>query len=178
MMSQERHWKLDALARQAGISPRTVRYYVQRGLLPPPVFRGRDTAYSEEHLLRLRAIRRLQERFLPLDAIQRELEQRSLAELQALAEGRAEVAPVSRLSLSESKQMPALSSERRDGEQWQSTDSFNRDDLLILAKVADQAHSWIFAQARDPNPHGSGPTEIPSPNPRPPVAPNPATRNR
>ena len=119
MHAQERHWKLDALARQAGISPRTVRYYVQRGLLPPPVFRGRDTAYSEEHLLRLRAIRRLQERFLPLDAIQRELDQRSLAELQALAEGQEEVAPVSRLTLSESKLMPALSSERRDGEQWQ-----------------------------------------------------------
>ena len=31
----------------------------------------------------------------------------------------------------------------RDGESWQSTDSFGRDDLLLLGKVADQAHSWI-----------------------------------
>lgn len=34
----------------------------------------------------------------------------------------------------------------KDGDQWKSTDSFGRDDLLVLAKVADQAHSWIFAQ--------------------------------
>ena len=31
----------------------------------------------------------------------------------------------------------------RDGEEWKSTESFGRDDLLLLAKVADQAHSWI-----------------------------------
>lgn len=31
----------------------------------------------------------------------------------------------------------------RDGEQWKSSDSFSRDDLLVLAKVADRAHSWI-----------------------------------
>lgn len=31
----------------------------------------------------------------------------------------------------------------KDDDQWKSTDSFGRDDLLVLAKVADQAHSWI-----------------------------------
>lgn len=31
----------------------------------------------------------------------------------------------------------------REGNQWRSTESFGRDDLLLLAKVADQAHSWI-----------------------------------
>ena len=31
----------------------------------------------------------------------------------------------------------------RDGEQWRSTESFGRDDLLLVAKVADRAHSWI-----------------------------------
>ena len=36
----------------------------------------------------------------------------------------------------------------RDGEQWQSTDSFGRDDLLLLGKVADKTHSWIFAQSQ------------------------------
>jgi Ca-activated chloride channel family protein len=84
----DRTWKLEELARDAGVSPRTVRYYVQRGLLPAPVFRGRDTAYSHEHLTRLRAIRRLQERFLPLDAIQVELERRTPHELDELARGK------------------------------------------------------------------------------------------
>ncbi len=70
-------FKLDDLAAAAGVSRRTVRYYVQRGLLPAPPFRGRDTVYTEAHLLRLQAIRRLQEQYLPLDAIQAELERRA-----------------------------------------------------------------------------------------------------
>lgn len=77
----DREYKLEELAHKADVSPRTVRYYVQRGLLPAPVFRGRDTAYSGEHLLRLRAIKKLQEQFLPLDAIQAELERRSAREI-------------------------------------------------------------------------------------------------
>ena len=83
----ETSYKLDELAAAAGVSPRTVRYYVQRGLLPAPAFRGRDTAYSGEHLLRLRAIKRLQESFWPLDAIQAELEKSSREELEDLAAG-------------------------------------------------------------------------------------------
>src|SRR5205085_1627713 len=30
--------------------------------------------------------------------------------------------------------------------QWQSSGSFGRDDLLLLAKLADQAHTWICRQ--------------------------------
>ena len=33
----------------------------------------------------------------------------------------------------------------KDGEQWKDSTSFGRDDLPLLAKVADQAHTWIFA---------------------------------
>jgi len=32
----------------------------------------------------------------------------------------------------------------KDGDKWKSTQSFGRDDLLLLAKVADAAHSRIF----------------------------------
>ena len=32
----------------------------------------------------------------------------------------------------------------KDGDQWKSTQSFGRNDLLVLAKVADQAHTRIF----------------------------------
>ena len=32
----------------------------------------------------------------------------------------------------------------KDGDTWKSTSSFNRDDLLLLAKVADQAHTWVY----------------------------------
>lgn len=80
-------WKLSELADAAGVAARTVRYYVQRGLLPSPEFRGPDTAYGREHLLRLRAIRQLQGRHLPLDAIQRLLDAATDAELERLAGG-------------------------------------------------------------------------------------------
>ncbi len=36
----------------------------------------------------------------------------------------------------------------KDGETWKRTESFGRDDLLVVAKVADQAHSWIIAQSQ------------------------------
>jgi DNA-binding transcriptional MerR regulator len=86
-------WKLTELAEAVGVSPRTVRYYVQRGLLPAPPFRGPDTVYGEEHLLRLKAIRVLQARFLPLDAIQVELQRLTPEALRALADS--EVPPPS-----------------------------------------------------------------------------------
>ena len=35
----------------------------------------------------------------------------------------------------------------KEGDEWRSSDSFGRDDLLLLSKVADQAHSWIFEQS-------------------------------
>jgi hypothetical protein len=31
-----------------------------------------------------------------------------------------------------------------DGDAWKSTESFRRDDLLVLAKVADNAHTLIL----------------------------------
>ncbi len=37
----------------------------------------------------------------------------------------------------------------RDGDEWKSSDSFGRDDLLTLAKVADQAHTWICEQTQE-----------------------------
>jgi hypothetical protein len=37
---------------------------------------------------------------------------------------------------------------KADGD-WQSTSSFGRDDLLLLRKVADVAHSWIYKHAKE-----------------------------
>jgi hypothetical protein len=33
----------------------------------------------------------------------------------------------------------------KDGDDWKDSTSFGRDDLPLVAKVADLAHSWIFA---------------------------------
>jgi hypothetical protein len=32
----------------------------------------------------------------------------------------------------------------KDGDEWKQTESFGRDDLPLLAKVVDLAHTWIF----------------------------------
>ena len=37
----------------------------------------------------------------------------------------------------------------RDGDQWKTTHSFSRNDLLLLAKVADIAHTRIWALRQD-----------------------------
>ena len=34
-----------------------------------------------------------------------------------------------------------------DSKEWSFSDSFGRDDLLTLAKVLSQAHTWIFEQS-------------------------------
>ncbi len=33
-------------------------------------------------------------------------------------------------------------------QKWQSTESFGKDDLLVLAKVVDLAHTWISDQTK------------------------------
>ena len=35
----------------------------------------------------------------------------------------------------------------KDGDDWKDSASFGRDDLPLVAKVCDQAHSWIFRQS-------------------------------
>lgn len=37
----------------------------------------------------------------------------------------------------------------KDGDQWQESASFGRDDLPLLAKVSDQAHTWIFQSQQE-----------------------------
>jgi hypothetical protein len=34
---------------------------------------------------------------------------------------------------------------------WHDSDSFRRDDLLLLAKVVDLAHTWISERSQDPH---------------------------
>lgn len=81
-------YKLDELAETSGVAARTVRYYVQRGLLPAPAFRGSQTTYDDDHLLRLRAIKRLQDERLSLDEIQTRLARASTKEVEQIADGK------------------------------------------------------------------------------------------
>ncbi len=70
---------IDDLARLGGVSRRTVRYYVQEGLLPAPRGLGRGRHYGPEHLERLLRVKALQQRGLTLEGVRAVLEQRSPA---------------------------------------------------------------------------------------------------
>ena len=37
----------------------------------------------------------------------------------------------------------------KDDGGWKTSQSFGRDDLALVAKVADQAHTWIFQQVQE-----------------------------
>jgi DNA-binding transcriptional MerR regulator len=62
---------LDELTRRAGMSVRNVRFYTTKGLVPPPIRRGRSGYYSSDHLARLELVRELQAHGLTLSAIER-----------------------------------------------------------------------------------------------------------
>jgi DNA-binding transcriptional MerR regulator len=57
-----KEYRIDDLARAAGISVRNVRVYQDRGLLPPPRKEGRMGWYNDSHLSRLQLITRMLER--------------------------------------------------------------------------------------------------------------------
>ncbi|MBD3261415.1 MAG: MerR family transcriptional regulator [Candidatus Altiarchaeales archaeon] len=60
------------LSELGGVSRRTIRYYVQQGLLPKPTGTGRGKHYTQEHLDTLLEIRAAQETGKPLEEIKKE----------------------------------------------------------------------------------------------------------
>ncbi|MEU1815300.1 MerR family transcriptional regulator [Streptomyces roseifaciens] len=61
-MGGEREYRVTELAEEAGITVRTLRFYRERKLLPPPRREGRIAWYGHHHLARLRTIGALLER--------------------------------------------------------------------------------------------------------------------
>lgn len=81
-----RTYTIQELAERCGVTPRTIRFYIEEGLLPPPLQEGRIGLYTDEHVERLELIRRLKEAFLPLREIHRLVNSLSSAEIRALLE--------------------------------------------------------------------------------------------
>jgi DNA-binding transcriptional MerR regulator len=74
-MSAVVRYAIGELATLGGVSRRAVRYYVQEGLIPPPLGLGRGNHYSAEHLEQLRRVKAMQESGRTLDEIRRALDQ-------------------------------------------------------------------------------------------------------
>lgn len=84
MPTEGARYAIGDLAGLAGSTPRTVRYYVAQGLLPPPGGVGAGAHYTDAHLARLRLIRRLQRQHQPLSEIRLRVASLADAEIAAL----------------------------------------------------------------------------------------------
>jgi DNA-binding transcriptional MerR regulator len=67
--NSDTRYTIRELVQVSGIPRRTIRYYVQRGLLEAPEGAGRGHFYTGEHLEQLLRIRQLQEKGRTLDDI-------------------------------------------------------------------------------------------------------------
>jgi DNA-binding transcriptional MerR regulator len=74
MDSEKPRYTALELAHLAGVSARTVRFYVQRGLISAPSGRGRGAHFDDRHLGQLRGIKLLRGAGLDLAAIRRHRE--------------------------------------------------------------------------------------------------------
>ena len=102
--------KMSELAEASGVSAGTIKHYLREGLLPEPVKTSRNMAYYPPELVdRIRLIKRLQEeRFMPLKAIRRVLEDnperaQALVEVEDKIIERAQRAETSRTSRAEAE---------------------------------------------------------------------------
>jgi DNA-binding transcriptional MerR regulator len=64
---------LDELTNRVGMSVRNVRFYTTKGLVPPPIRRGRSGYYTPDHVARLQLVQELQGHGFTLAAIERYL---------------------------------------------------------------------------------------------------------
>lgn len=69
MKQDAQHFSLAELAERAGVSARTIRFYIARGVMPGPLKAGRGAVYGAEHLTRLEEVLQLQHEGLTLSEI-------------------------------------------------------------------------------------------------------------
>jgi DNA-binding transcriptional MerR regulator len=59
-------YNIETLAKMTGLTRRTIRYYVQRGLLAQPEGGGRGSYYTDQHLEAIEKIKMWSEQGVPL----------------------------------------------------------------------------------------------------------------
>ena len=123
-------YRIEQLARSAGVAVDTIRFYQGKGLLDAPRREGRVTWYSETHLGRLRRIKELQLQGFTLTVIQRFL----TGELEASDE--ALVAAVIRPAAPQTLTLSELA--ERSGVAEPLLRSLEQAGLLVPASVGDE----------------------------------------
>lgn len=144
-------YRMKDLSERTGLPRQVIHFYIQQGLVPEGHKTGRNMAYyGEEHVERVRLVRRLQhERFLPLKAIRAMLEHRddsfSPAQRALLRDVQARLAP--------SIAGDATAVEAVDADELLARLELRREDLdgfveigMLAVRVDDEGHTLV---ARD-----------------------------
>jgi DNA-binding transcriptional MerR regulator len=77
-------YTIQELTEHTGVPRRTVHFYSQQGVLPPPSGAGLGARYGEEHLLRLKLVPLLRRQGLRLDDIRERFAALTLEEMRGL----------------------------------------------------------------------------------------------
>ncbi len=78
-------YDIQELSGETGVPRRTIYFYVQQGVLPPPQGAGLAAHYTEDHLLRLKLIPVLRQQGLRLDEIREKFQGMSIDEMRQVA---------------------------------------------------------------------------------------------
>jgi len=81
----KRKYTIKDLSVLTGFPVRTIRYYIQQGLIYPPAGGGRGSFYFDSHMERLLEIKNLQDKGLKLTEIQAILQDKSEPKIYKLA---------------------------------------------------------------------------------------------
>ena len=85
-------YSLEELGKLTNLSPRTIRNYIQKGLLPGAETRGRNASYTAAHLDRLRCIQIIRDKSgLPLDELRIVMQSLSEEQIHQIATEQEEV---------------------------------------------------------------------------------------
>jgi len=153
---------ISELAKLMGVSTRTIRYYIEEGLLPQPEVQGKYAVFNADYLVRLKLIKYLKDAYLPLREIKRQLDSLTVPDVYALVE-RFEKDPSG--TLAEMRVYPSDKSE------------FLAFDNRVSAPPDDSASEYIQRALKRQNPVVREPVmkfNAPAPSP----APNPAPQSR
>ena len=85
------NYSLDSLVEQTGFSKRTIRFYIQQGVLDSPDGNTKGAVYTVDHLERLLLIRRLTKQGYSLSGIKQYLQNQDGHEIEPVRPGTLEV---------------------------------------------------------------------------------------
>lgn len=131
----DRHYSADELATLANVPRRTLRYYIQLGLVDRPIGETRAAYYTWAHLHQLLEIRRLTEQGFSLERVQQLLDSRAEPPAAATALRAGSITVQSHLHLAPGVEL--VIDPERSGLTPEQLRRFAREALAAFTRIAD-----------------------------------------